>query len=58
MDTINLMGAEDVRNAGHTMQQAASEMRQAALTISEAMETQRRFLEEWLARLEAIKEPA
>jgi Sec-independent protein translocase protein TatA len=50
---IYLVGAEDVKNAGHNMQSAAGTMRQAASSIDCSLELQQRFLDEWLARFEA-----
>lgn len=50
MDHINLIGADAVRSAAHTMRAAADDMRSAANTISEALERQRAFMEDWLVR--------
>ncbi len=50
MDSIYLMGSEDVQSAGFVMRDAAKEMTQAANQIWEAME---RFRED-VNRLEAI----
>lgn len=55
-DYITLLGAEDVRSAGHTMTRAAETMSNAASTIDGAMERQRHFLEDWLARFEIAVE--
>lgn len=54
MDYINLIGAEAVQSAGHTMQRAADEMRHSAMTIAEALETHRRWSDDWLSRLAAV----
>ncbi len=50
MDSIYLMGSEDVQQAGHNMQAAAAEMTRASNQIWEAME---RFRED-VNRLEII----
>lgn len=36
MDNVHLIGADDVRSAGHTMKQAAENMQSAANSIAEA----------------------
>ncbi len=50
MDSIYLMGSEDVQNAGNRMKEAAAEMTRAADQIWHAME---RFRED-VNRLEVI----
>ncbi len=50
MDSMYLMGSEDVQQAGHNMKAAAAEMTRAANQIWEAME---RFRED-VNRLEVI----
>ncbi len=50
------LGAEEVRSAGHTMVRAAETMNSAASTIDGALERQRHFLEDWLARFEIAVE--
>jgi hypothetical protein len=56
MDVINLIGAETVQSAGHTMQRAADEMRDAATTLSEALAHHQRWSDDWLLRLAAVLE--
>ena len=56
MQTVELIGAEQVQRAGHTMREAAADMQRAANEITEAMERNRRWWDEWLHRLEALKE--
>lgn len=55
-DHILLIGADDVRSAGHSMKQAAEDMRSAANTIDCALDRHRSFLDEWLLRFEAVVE--
>lgn len=57
MESIHLIGAEDVSRAGYTMRDAAREMRDAANIISGALEDQRRFMEDWLTRFEQAMQP-
>lgn len=54
MDTITLIGAEDVRAAGRNVQGAAQEMKAAASYIEDSLERHRRFLDDWLQRLEIV----
>jgi hypothetical protein len=58
-DYITLMGAEEVSRAGHNMQSAASDMRLSVSNLSEVLQQQQRFMDDWLQRLEAVlaKEP-
>lgn len=49
---VHLIGAEDVRSAGSAMRTAAEEMKRAAASIEESLSTHRRFLDDWLIRLE------
>ena len=49
-----LIGADDVRNASHTMARAAETMSSAASSISSALEQHQRFLEDWLSRFEYV----
>ncbi len=49
---ITLLGAEDVRSAGHSMSSAATEMKRAAGEISYALEQHHRFLDDWLMRFQ------
>lgn len=48
------MNGEDFIRAGHIIQNAADIMKQAANTIDNAVESQRRNMEDWLQRFENI----
>ena len=52
MDAIILVGAEDVRRAGHNMADAAEQMSRAALSIQESLSTHIRLMEDIVQRLE------
>lgn len=54
MESVFLVGSEDVRNAGHRMTSAATDMKQAASQIEFALQQHQRFLDEWLGRLETV----
>lgn len=54
MDSIYLIGADDVRSAGNRMQAAADDMKSAANSLEFAFERQRLFMDDWLARFEAV----
>ncbi len=51
---ITLLGAEDVRSAGSSMREAASEMQRAAASIEDSLQRHRLFLDDWLFRLEEV----
>lgn len=51
---MHLIGADDVRSAAGTMAQAARDMQRAAASISDALESQRRYMEEWIGRFESV----
>ena len=53
-DFIHLIGAEDVRSAGHRMAEAAQKMSEAASTMDYAVEKLRGILDEFLWRFEEI----
>jgi hypothetical protein len=53
---VELIGAERVASAAHTMSHAAEQMRQAAGSIDETMRQHQRFLEDWLQRFETALE--
>lgn len=53
---IHLIGADDVRSAGHTMSSAAQEMKRAAGEISYALENHQRFLSNWLQDFATVLE--
>ena len=52
MNSIQLMGAEDVRRAGYQMAEAARLMSQAAGEIDAALQRHRQWAEDWLMRLQ------
>jgi len=54
METIHLIGAEDVRAAGSAMRSAAADMNRAAASIDESLSRHHNFLDDWLSRLEQI----
>ncbi len=54
MESIVLIGAEDVRAAGHAMRAAAQEMSQAVATLQETLTRQQQLLDEWLERLREV----
>jgi len=51
-DFITLLGAEDVRNAGHRMQEAANQFRQSVAQLEDIFQQQQVFLNDWLLRYE------
>ena len=53
METMRLIGAEQVQGAGYVMERAAERMSQAAASIDTDFERHRRWMDEWLARFEA-----
>ena len=56
---VTLMGAEEVSKAGYVMRDAAAKMQMAVFNLDVALEQQRRFMDDWLQRLEnALKESA
>lgn len=50
MDSVHLIGAEDVARAGSSMQSAAETMSRAAVSLEETMTRTATLLEESLAR--------
>lgn len=56
MEYMQLVGAETVQSAGHTMQRAADDMNRAASSITGALEQHRRWADEWLQQFKAILE--
>jgi len=53
-DYVHLIGAESVENAGREMSSAASDMIRAANIITDAVNNNREFLNDWLNRLEYV----
>ncbi len=54
METILLIGAEDVRSAGYAMRVAAHEITRAVATLQETLTRQQQQLDEWLERLREV----
>ena len=52
MNSMHLVGAEDVARAGAAVREAAGEMQRAAGEIHSALETHRRLTEETVSRFE------
>ncbi len=50
MESIYLVGSEQVQSAGRQMGNAADDMIRAANTIASENEQQRRFLNDWLTQ--------
>lgn len=53
-DYVTLLGAESVQRAGSTIRSAAGTMQQAANNMYDAFDRHQRFLDDWLARFEAV----
>lgn len=56
MQTVHLIGAEDVRSAGNRMSDAAAEMNRAASNIGYAIERHAQAMEDFISRFEAAVE--
>lgn len=56
METMHLIGAEDVRAAANTMRSSADEMQRAASQIDHSLAQHQRFLDDWLQRFQAVIE--
>lgn len=54
MNTIHLIGAEDVQRAGRNIGDAAQTMRLCAAEIESSLERQRMFMDDWLRRFEYV----
>ncbi len=54
METVYLQGTEAVSRAGHQFAAAAEQMSRTADSYAYTMEQHRRFMDEWLSRLEAM----
>ena len=54
METMLLVGSEDVSRAGHNMCQAANEMLRAAMAIEDSFTRNQQFLDRWLQDLERV----
>jgi hypothetical protein len=57
MESMHLIGAEDVRRAANTMTSAANEMAAAVRNMEGALERHQRFLDDWLMRYQTPIEP-
>ena len=53
---IHLIGAEDVRSAGHQMASAASDMNCAAGNFESVFFQHQRFMDDWLQQFESAIE--
>jgi hypothetical protein len=53
-DYINLIGAEDVRSAGHRMASAADTISSAVSNLESVLDRQRMFIDDWLDRLDGV----
>ena len=56
METIYLVGTEQIQNAASSMRQAAHEMQSAAAEIQSAFEMHQRWADQWLADFRDIME--
>jgi hypothetical protein len=54
MDRVLLVGAEEVASAGRQMREAAAEMNRAAGNMEASVQELKRFMDDWLNRLENI----
>lgn len=54
METVYLVGSEQVQSAAHRMVEAAHEMKSAASHIDTALTQHQVFLDEWLSRFERV----
>lgn len=53
---VHLLGAEDVKRAGHEMRQAAEQMQRATSEMAELLRMNQRWMDEWLERFQAVLE--
>ena len=56
MNSIVLIGAEDVRSAGYTIKSAAADIEQAVINLEGVLFQHQRFMDDWLQRFEYILE--
>ncbi len=56
MESMYLHGAETVERAASSMRSAAEQFSQAVSNLEAMMENQRRYMDEWIGRLEAAME--
>ena len=57
METMMLLGAEDITRAGREIRDAAERMANVSSNIQLVFEAHQRFLDDWLCRFEAATEP-
>ncbi len=57
MDSINLLGSEDVQRAALNISGAAEVMSRAAGNLELVLQRQQMFMDDWLMRLEDILKP-
>lgn len=53
---MTLLGAEDVSRAGNRMVSAAEDMQRAAVSMDDTLERNRRHMDDWLLRFDAVIE--
>lgn len=53
-DYITLLGAEQVQSAANTMRSAADTMGCAANNMSDVLDRNQRFMDDWLLRFETV----
>lgn len=56
MNTVELIGVEQVQRAARTMADAAESMSRTATNIDGSLERHQRFLDDWLTRFQEILE--
>ena len=56
METIFLVGSEEVKNAGYSIARAAESMGYTSGNMQVVLEAHQRFLDDWLLRFETILE--
>lgn len=54
METILLVGTEEVQRAGNSIREAAHTMSNVSSNMQVALEAHQRFLDDWLLRFEQI----
>ena len=58
MDTMLLIGADDVRAGGYAVGRGAQEMKNAAATMDYSLQQHRQWMDEWLMRFESVVQAA
>lgn len=54
MNSVNLIGAEQVNTAGHRMLVAAEQMANVSANMQTVFSQHQRFLDDWLLRFETV----